>query len=66
MTPDFDIPGHPEPRKEAHQQRAVIISGQTVTVEQLIEILKALGFEVEDYWKGTVDGRRLRVMKGAV
>jgi hypothetical protein len=36
-----------------------IIYQETYTSAEVIEILKVIGFDVEDYWKGTVDGRTI-------
>ena len=39
------------------------IDEPTITVDEFIEILLSIGFKVEDYWKGNVDGRRLLLTK---
>jgi hypothetical protein len=40
------------------------ISKNEITVGELIEILTFVGFKVEDFWGGTVDGRCLKIKKG--
>lgn len=46
-------------RKEREFDYCIPISGPTVTVRELMEIFEGMGFAVEDYWLGAVDGRRL-------
>jgi hypothetical protein len=44
----------------------IAIDTPEIPIKELIKILEDIGYEVEDYWGGCVDGRRLNIKKRVI